>query len=109
MSSKRSRNPQYAISSSRRSTKLTTPSQLVLTGNSCALAPWYATLGFVKETFIASLESLTHTGGVAPLLDIVITRLYGTGYVDTKSRKTEVWNAEEEREKAEQWIVRLSN
>ena len=81
--------------------------QLVLSGNSTALAPWYATLGFVKTTYIASLESLTSAGGVAPLLDLFVEKIHGYGYIDVNQKgRLDVWDEEEERIRADEWIVR---
>lgn len=41
-------------------------------GNGSHLAPWHAKLGFMKECPIANMRSLTHDGGIVPLMDIVV-------------------------------------
>lgn len=82
--------------------------QLVISGNSTALAQWDETLGFTKRVFTASLDSLTPGGGVAPLLDIVVNRVFPYGYIDmAKNGSHGMWNEEEEAQRADQWIVRL--
>ena len=87
-------------------TNISLPLKLVLSGNSSALAPWYAKLGFVQQIFVASLSSLTSDGGVAPLLDLVVERAFPYGYIDmTKNSQHGMWNEAEERIKAEAWIV----
>jgi hypothetical protein len=87
-------------------TDMSLPLKLVLSGNSSALAPWYAKLGFVQHIFVASLSSLTSEGGVAPLLDIVVERAFPYGYIDmTKNSQHGMWNEAEERIKADAWIV----
>lgn len=48
---------------------------LDLSGNSTHLAPWHAKLGFVKDPFIATLDSLTPDGGRVPAMDLIITKV----------------------------------
>ncbi|TNY21422.1 Rad51-associated protein Brh2 [Rhodotorula diobovata] len=79
-------------------------STLVISGNSTSLAPWHATLGFHREPFVAGLTSLSPGGGLVPLVDVVIDRVYACGYIDLrKGRGTETWGEEEERTRAEEW------
>lgn len=80
--------------------------QLVISGNSTSLAPWRTKLGFVTTPFTASLGSLTSSGGVAPLLDIIIERSFPYGYVDmAKGSSHGTWNEEEERLRKDEWSV----
>ncbi|KAI5474508.1 breast cancer 2 susceptibility protein [Pseudohyphozyma bogoriensis] len=79
--------------------------RLIISANSTILAPWYAKLGFVQQPFVASLESLTSGGGVAPLVRVVIERVFPRGYMDIKRPKEGTWNAEEERERADRWTT----
>ncbi|GAA6054204.1 hypothetical protein JCM3770_001390 [Rhodotorula araucariae] len=79
-------------------------STLVISGNSTSLAPWHATLGFRPEPFVASLSSLSSGGGLVPLIDVVIDRVFPCGYIDLrKGRGTETWGEEEERTRVEEW------
>ncbi|KAK4051896.1 hypothetical protein OIV83_002601 [Microbotryomycetes sp. JL201] len=82
-----------------------TTCQLSITGNSSTLAPWHAKLGFVDQTFTASLGSLTSDGGLIAQLDVVVERLFPTGYVDMSrgGGSSETWNEAEERTRAEEW------
>ncbi|KAM0788329.1 hypothetical protein ACM66B_001471 [Microbotryomycetes sp. NB124-2] len=82
-----------------------TACQLLITGNSTTLAPWHAKLGFVGQTFVASIGSLTSDGGLVAQLDVVIERLFPTGYVNMSKNggSSETWNEAEEHAKAEAW------
>ena len=48
---------------------------LELYGNSSHLAAWHAKLGFVREPFIATLDSLTADGGNIPVTDLVVEKV----------------------------------
>ena len=48
---------------------------LELCGNSSHLAPWHAKMGFVKEPFVATLDSLTADGGNIPATDLVVDKV----------------------------------
>ena len=48
---------------------------LELGGNSTHLAPWHAKLGFVKDPFIATLDSLTADGGNVPAMDVIVQKV----------------------------------
>ncbi|KZV96393.1 hypothetical protein EXIGLDRAFT_833637 [Exidia glandulosa HHB12029] len=78
---------------------------LVLTGNSSALAPWYAKLGFHPQGFTAGLRSLTPDGGPVALVDIVIVKAYPAGFIEYHADGTKDGprNEEEEREIQAQW------
>ena len=67
---------------------------LDLSGNSTHLAPWHAKLGFVKDPFIATLDSLTPDGGRVPAMDLIVTKVmfgastFGQALGLTSSRHT---------------------
>lgn len=48
---------------------------LELSGNSTHLASWHAKLGFVKEPFVATLDSLTADGGRVPAMDLEVIKV----------------------------------
>ncbi|GJN87357.1 hypothetical protein Rhopal_000306-T1 [Rhodotorula paludigena] len=78
--------------------------KLIISGNSTSLAPWHAKLGFQRAPFVAGLNSLSSSGGLVPLLDIVIDRVFPCGYIDMRrGRGTETWGEEEEHARAEEW------
>lgn len=78
--------------------------QLMITGNSTSLAPWHAKLGFRPEPFIASLASISPAGGLVPLLDIYVDRVFPRGYTELrKGRSGENWGEEEEAARAKEW------
>ncbi|GAA5824317.1 hypothetical protein JCM10212_005834 [Sporobolomyces blumeae] len=77
---------------------------LTISGNSTSLARWDAALGFQPAGFVASFDSLTSTGGVVALIDVVVDKVYPCGYLDMRrGRSSETWGADEERERAEAW------
>ncbi|KAJ8295952.1 Breast cancer type 2 susceptibility [Rhodotorula toruloides] len=79
-------------------------STLMITGNSTSLAPWHAKLGFRPEPFIASLASISPAGGLVPLLDIYVDRVFPRGYTELrKGRSGENWGEEEEAARAKEW------
>ncbi|GAA6009516.1 hypothetical protein JCM11491_003587 [Sporobolomyces phaffii] len=78
-------------------------SKLVISGNSTSLAAWHAPLGFSRNQFFASLDSLSCSGGVVAPLDIVIEKIFELGYVDATRSNSGTWGEVEERERAEEW------
>lgn len=81
--------------------------QLVISGNSTCLAPWHAKLGAARGPFVAGLSSLSSSGGLVPLVDVLVERVYPCGYIDLKrGRGTDTWGEEEEVTRAEEWRVR---
>jgi breast cancer 2 susceptibility protein len=87
-----------------------TKAHLELNGNSTSLAKWDAKLGFHSTPFIATLRSLSNDGGPVPLMDIVITKTFPIGYIETRDdgeRPTPICEAEE-RDALEKWRVRQS-
>ncbi|KAL5640302.1 hypothetical protein ACGC1H_007540 [Rhizoctonia solani] len=86
-------------------------STLKVTGNSTSLARWDARLGFHQGPFIASLRSLSADGGSVALLDVIVTKLFPVGFVETdeKGRSTRPFdqNAEDDAQRA--WEERRSN
>ncbi|BGP23403.1 breast cancer 2 susceptibility protein [Rhodotorula toruloides] len=79
-------------------------STLMITGNSTSLAPWHAKLGFRPDPFVASLASISPTGGLVPLLDICVDRVFPRGYTELrKGRSGENWGEEEEAARAKEW------
>lgn len=76
----------------------------MITGNSTSLAPWHAKLGFRPEPFVASLSSISPAGGLVPLLDVCIDRVFPRGYTELrKGRSGENWGEEEEAARAKEW------
>ena len=47
---------------------------LEICGNSSHLAPWHAKLGFVRQPWIATLDTLTADGGLVTLVDVVVEK-----------------------------------
>ncbi|SGZ16932.1 BQ5605_C020g09080 [Microbotryum silenes-dioicae] len=79
---------------------------LAITGNSTSLAQWDARLGFTGHAFTATLRSLSPAGGVVPLLDVIVERVFPRGYIDAgKGSGGEPWNEVEERRRQEEWLV----
>ncbi|GAA6003167.1 uncharacterized protein JCM10292_002900 [Rhodotorula paludigena] len=79
-------------------------SSLIISGNSTSLAPWHAKLGFQRAPFVAGLNSLSPSGGLVPLVDIVVDRVFPCGYIDMRrGRGTETWGEEEEHARADEW------
>ncbi|KDE03216.1 hypothetical protein MVLG_06273 [Microbotryum lychnidis-dioicae p1A1 Lamole] len=78
---------------------------LAITGNSTSLAQWDARLGFTGHAFTATLRSLSPAGGVVPLLDVIVERVFPRGYIDAgKGSGGEPWNEVEERRRQEEWL-----
>ena len=80
-------------------------------GNAAKLARWDAKLGFAKRPFVATTRSLSAHGGVVPLMDVVITRLYPPafsgddpcpGYRGVPNMVVE-WGQVEEEERQRAW------
>lgn len=85
-------------------------SDLVLAANSTALVPWDARLGFQRAPFVSSLSRLTSDGGIVGAMDVVLHRIYPTGYQEGHRdvRGLPVFphaehSAEEEAERAARW------
>ncbi|KAM0754813.1 hypothetical protein T439DRAFT_309621 [Meredithblackwellia eburnea MCA 4105] len=79
-------------------------STLVISGNSTTLAPWDAKLGWAPYRFTVTLDSLTCTGGPAPLIDIVLEKVFPCGYTEFgKNSQYGTWCWEEEKVKAYEW------
>ncbi|SCV67723.1 BQ2448_5334 [Microbotryum intermedium] len=87
-----------------------TNTSLAITGNSTSLARWDARLGFAGHAFVATLASLSSAGGIVPLLDLIIERVFPRGYIDAgKGAGSEPWNEAEERRRQEEWLNGSSN
>lgn len=84
---------------------------LQLYANSTTLAPWDAKLGFCGGLFVSSLSRLLPDGGVVGRIDVVIERVYPTGYMEgtTDARGTvqfhgqPQYSAAEEAEREARW------
>jgi len=77
-------------------------SSIVINGNSTALAPWHAKLGFAGQVFAAGLESITPEGGAIPLLDVVVENVFPLGFTEFgKNSVRGYWSAEEEKARKE--------
>ncbi|KAI1793117.1 hypothetical protein LXA43DRAFT_1060141 [Ganoderma leucocontextum] len=85
---------------------------LDLSGNCTHLAAWHARLGFVKDPFIATLDSLTPDGGRVPAMDLVITKTYPIAYLefvsneDGTTTKLGPWNEKDELKAQDRWLTR---
>ncbi|RDX51158.1 hypothetical protein OH76DRAFT_1555272 [Lentinus brumalis] len=88
---------------------------LELCGNSTHLAPWHAKLGFVKDPFVATLDSLTADGGVVPPMDLVVQKAYPIAYLefvrneDGSVTKLGPRNEKEELKAQDQWLAEREN
>jgi len=58
--------------------------KLVLSGNSSHLAPWHAKLGFTKSFGVVTMHSLTADGGLVPLMDLAVLKVYPIAYLEIK-------------------------
>ncbi|ELU39385.1 BRCA2, oligonucleotide/oligosaccharide-binding domain-containing protein [Rhizoctonia solani AG-1 IA] len=85
-------------------------STLKITANSTSLARWDTRLGFHRGPFVSSLRSLSADGGSVTLLDIIVTKLYPVGFVETdekgRSGRPFDQNAEDDAQRA--WEVSKS-
>ncbi|CEH17476.1 DNA recombinational repair protein BRCA2 [Ceraceosorus bombacis] len=94
-------------------------SSLILNSNGTALARWDARLGFVGKPFVATLRSLNARGGVVPRMEIIVTRLFPIGYIDSADRcggdagqaitMTNVRSEAEEEEQRQAWMQKLAD
>ncbi|RPD82278.1 hypothetical protein L226DRAFT_607431 [Lentinus tigrinus ALCF2SS1-7] len=88
---------------------------LELCGNSTHLAPWHAKLGFVKDPFIATLDSLTADGGTVPAMDLIVQKAYPIAYLefvrneDGSVSKLGPRNEKEELKAQDQWLIQREN
>ncbi|KAF5388472.1 hypothetical protein D9757_004706 [Collybiopsis confluens] len=58
--------------------------RLVLSGNSCQLAPWHAKLGFQPGPYVFTTHSLTPEGGIVALMDLVVLQVHPIAYLETQ-------------------------
>ncbi|KIM70275.1 hypothetical protein SCLCIDRAFT_101533 [Scleroderma citrinum Foug A] len=85
---------------------------LVLSGNSSHMAPWHAKLGFQKEPFIATLNSLTPDGGSVAVMAVEVVKTYGVAFLeffqdeDGRKRTEGPRDASEEDKLQLQWKTR---
>ncbi|CAE6406499.1 unnamed protein product [Rhizoctonia solani] len=86
-------------------------SALKITANSTSLARWDTRLGFHRGPFVSSLRSLSADGGSVTLLDIVITKLYPVGFVETdeKGRSGRPFDQSAEDDAQRVWEERRTN
>ncbi|KAH7338915.1 BRCA2, oligonucleotide/oligosaccharide-binding, domain 1-domain-containing protein [Rhizoctonia solani] len=86
-------------------------STLKITGNSTSLARWDARLGFHRGPFVASLRSLSADGGTIALLDVIITKLFPIGFVETdeKGRSGRPFDQSAEDDAQRAWEERRAN
>lgn len=87
-------------------------SYLAISANSTRKAPWDAKLGFCPpQVYISTLRSLSPLGGTAPLIDVVVRKLYPVGFMEGGEEGWEKgpWNLAEEEEKQRLWLVRPFN
>ncbi|KAG6332539.1 hypothetical protein ID866_6550 [Astraeus odoratus] len=82
---------------------------LILFGNSSHMAPWHAKLGFQKEPFIATLNSLTSDGGNVAVMAIEIVKAHPVAFIEFvedergRTRSEGPRNAKEESQLQSQW------
>ncbi|KAL4070686.1 BRCA2, oligonucleotide/oligosaccharide-binding, domain 1-domain-containing protein [Scleroderma citrinum] len=85
---------------------------LMLSGNSSHMAPWHAKLGFQKEPFIATLNSLTPDGGNVVVMAVEIVKAYPVAFLefvedeDGQKRREGPRNEKEEAKLHLQWKTR---
>ncbi|KAJ1302729.1 hypothetical protein OPQ81_003043 [Rhizoctonia solani] len=86
-------------------------STLKITGNSTSLARWDTRLGFHRGPFVASLRSLSADGGSVTLLDVIVTKLFPIGFVETdeKGRSSRPFDQSAEDEAQRAWEERRTN
>ncbi|CAE6503053.1 unnamed protein product [Rhizoctonia solani] len=86
-------------------------STLKITGNSTCLARWDARLGFHRGPFVASLRSLSADGGTIALLDVIVTKLFPVGFVETdeKGRSGRPFDQSAEDDAQRAWEERRAN
>ncbi|THV07479.1 hypothetical protein K435DRAFT_643336 [Dendrothele bispora CBS 962.96] len=56
--------------------------KLGLSGNSTRLAPWHAKLGFQSSFGMVTMRSLTPDGGLVPVMDLVVQKVYPIAYLE---------------------------
>lgn len=83
-------------------------SKLSLGANCVSRAPWDEPLGFRRHPWIASLRSLHPEGGVVPLVDVVVLRVFPAGFVGPAGVREAPWDLAEETRRQEAWEVRQS-
>ena len=82
-------------------------SRLILSGNGTSLARWDATLGLQSAPFVAGLSSLSVDGGVVPLMEVVIEKLFPLAFMHAdKGNREPPWNEEDEARRAHEWTNR---
>ncbi|CCO29828.1 Breast cancer type 2 susceptibility protein homolog AltName: Full=Fanconi anemia group D1 protein homolog [Rhizoctonia solani AG-1 IB] len=86
-------------------------SALKITANSTSLARWDTRLGFHRGPFVSSLRSLSADGGSVTLLDIIVTKLFPVGFVETdeKGRSGRPFDQSAEDDAQRAWEERRSN
>lgn len=86
--------------------------RLIIGGNTSKLAAWNAKLGFTRDSFIGTIRSLSAEGGIVPLMDIVVEKMFPVaftgddccpGYQNTTAGYIAEWNQEEEEERKKVW------
>lgn len=84
-------------------------SSLSFSGNSSVRVPWYTKLGVHRDQSprICTFKSLAPDGGFIPLVDVVILKIYPTGYKGefVEGQSQEFWCEEEEKDKQRAWEV----
>jgi breast cancer 2 susceptibility protein len=81
-------------------------SRLLISGNSTSLARWHVRLGQQSRPFVATIRSLTPSGGVIALMDVRITRVFPLAFVDgSRGSSAGPWGADEEAALQDQWEV----
>ena len=79
---------------------------LVITGNGTQLASWDVKLGFQRQPFIATLNSLTPDGGLVVMATVEVQNAFPIQYVETlPSGEKEMRSEEEESTERERWEV----
>jgi hypothetical protein len=85
-------------------------SYLSLFGNSCSLADWAAKLGQHHTPFVAGLSSISVDGGVVPLMDVIIEKVFPVAFMHSQKGTWEPpWDEEEERIRQDTWKVGVAS
>lgn len=83
-------------------------SHLVLSGNATHLARWDTRLGTQREPFVAGLTSLSVDGGIIPLMDVVLDKVFPLAFMHgDKSVREPPWSEDEEHVRVDAWKVSL--
>lgn len=85
-------------------------SSIIITGNGTHLAPWHSKLGFKGRPSIPTLNSLTHDGGVVPLMFVTVKEALPLAFIEMEPGKERITRDEnEERAERTRWMKQRSD